>query len=330
MEKLDMDAFGKWHDEIATLLIDEALRNGSATRVGDGDDGDAEGDDDGGGNDDGAPGGVGGRTVLSAAAGKKSQRGTPPRRGSSEVREGVEVTLVSGGGRRRRRNRMGVGGAGAYGLSRGISRSLQFRRRSRSSAASGDGDGCATSQSDNNNDRTRPSPPRRAGKAATAPQSPGGQSSVSSALPSLPLFNGNDGSAAGTAENTTRQPIDYLHPRCVLQKEAPKQKSKMPFGNNGNARAGGNNKRSRGQDGKRKSKRGGEGGGAAATDPANGASAVGRHETLAKVQEKLSMLGEIESGKFGKAAEMLRSDAVAFVLRGGDEMRPRGEFEGYE
>jgi len=44
-------------------------------------------------------------------------------------------------------------------------------------------------------------------------------------------------------------------------------------------------------------------------------SAVGREATLLKLKEKLSLLGDIESGKFGKAAEMLRSDAVAFAIR---------------
>ena len=36
-------------------------------------------------------------------------------------------------------------------------------------------------------------------------------------------------------------------------------------------------------------------------------------------QEKLSMLGDIESGKYGKAADMLQSDAVAFSIQGGTD-----------
>jgi hypothetical protein len=44
-------------------------------------------------------------------------------------------------------------------------------------------------------------------------------------------------------------------------------------------------------------------------------SAMGREDTLSKLQKKLAMLGDIESGKYGMAAEMLRSDAVAFVMQ---------------
>ena len=45
-------------------------------------------------------------------------------------------------------------------------------------------------------------------------------------------------------------------------------------------------------------------------------SAVGRDATFAKLMQKLSILSEIESGKYGKGADMLRSDAVAFILQG--------------
>jgi hypothetical protein len=44
-------------------------------------------------------------------------------------------------------------------------------------------------------------------------------------------------------------------------------------------------------------------------------SAMGREDTLLKLQKKLAMLGDIESGKYGMAAEMLRSDAVAFAMQ---------------
>ena len=82
----------------------------------------------------------------------------------------------------------------------------------------------------------------------------------------------------------------FLHPDCVLRKEKAEKQNKMQitFGR---------------QIPKQQS-------------PPNCASpaAVGREETLAKLSEKLSMLGEIESGKFGQAAEMRRSDAVSFLL----------------
>lgn len=48
-------------------------------------------------------------------------------------------------------------------------------------------------------------------------------------------------------------------------------------------------------------------------------SAVGREASLEKLKEKLSLLSEIESGKYGKGADMLRSDAVAFAVRGHDQ-----------
>lgn len=45
-------------------------------------------------------------------------------------------------------------------------------------------------------------------------------------------------------------------------------------------------------------------------------SAVGREAALAKLMQKLSLLSEIESGKYGKGADMLRSDAVAVPIQG--------------
>ena len=45
-------------------------------------------------------------------------------------------------------------------------------------------------------------------------------------------------------------------------------------------------------------------------------SAVGREAAVAKLMEKLSLLSEIESGKYGKGADMLRSDAVAIPIQG--------------
>jgi hypothetical protein len=49
----------------------------------------------------------------------------------------------------------------------------------------------------------------------------------------------------------------------------------------------------------------------------NPPSAVGREASLEKLKEKLSLLSEIESGKYGKGADMLRSDAVAFAVSRG-------------
>ena len=85
----------------------------------------------------------------------------------------------------------------------------------------------------------------------------------------------------------SNNPSDFFHQDCILQKEmgSNTQKSKLGFGST-----------------KAKSKNCGG-------DP----SATGRVETLLKLQQKLSMLGDIESGKYGMAAEMLRSDAVAFA-----------------
>ncbi|KAL7465849.1 hypothetical protein ACHAXS_006160 [Conticribra weissflogii] len=81
-----------------------------------------------------------------------------------------------------------------------------------------------------------------------------------------------------TSKTRIKNPLDLIHPRCQLMKEkgtVKKDRRKID------------------------------------ALP----SAVGREATLVKLKEKLSLLGDIESGKFGKAAEMLRSDAVAFALR---------------
>ena len=98
---------------------------------------------------------------------------------------------------------------------------------------------------------------------------------------------------------TNHRPIEeFLHPDCILQKEkgtdsctTTKQQisSKLGFCSMINSNYNNDNETP---------------------------SAVGREETLIKLQNKLSMLGDIESGKYGKAAEMLRSDAVGFTIKG--------------
>ena len=82
----------------------------------------------------------------------------------------------------------------------------------------------------------------------------------------------------------------FLHPDCVLRKEKAELQNRMQitFGLQNSKQQLPNS----------------------CTSPA----AVGREETLAKLSEKLRMLGEIESGKYGQAAEMRRSDAVSFLL----------------
>jgi hypothetical protein len=87
----------------------------------------------------------------------------------------------------------------------------------------------------------------------------------------------------------SNDPSVFFHQDCILQKEmgSDTQKAKLGFGLT-----------------KAKSKNCG-----------GAPSATGREETLLKLQQKLSMLGDIESGKYGMAAEMLRSDAVAFAIQ---------------
>lgn len=97
---------------------------------------------------------------------------------------------------------------------------------------------------------------------------------------------------------TTTNPADFFHPNCILRTEkVEKAKSSLGFGRMNSSRKGVNNNNENEQR----------------------TSATGREETLLKLRKKLSMLGDIESGKFGKAAEMFRSDAVAFAIRGGDD-----------
>ena len=88
---------------------------------------------------------------------------------------------------------------------------------------------------------------------------------------------------------SSNDPSGFFHQDCILRKEmgSDKQKSKLGFGLT--------NAKSNNSDG--------------------APYATGREETLLKLQTKLSMLGDIESGKFGMAAEMLRSDAVAFAIQ---------------
>jgi hypothetical protein len=85
----------------------------------------------------------------------------------------------------------------------------------------------------------------------------------------------------------SNDPSDFFHQDCILQKEMESdiQMPKLGFGLP--------NSRSKSNDGV--------------------PSATGREDTLLKLQKKLSLLGDIESGKYGMAAEMLRSDAVAFA-----------------
>ena len=88
------------------------------------------------------------------------------------------------------------------------------------------------------------------------------------------------------AVTSNKNPVDHFHPQCVLQKENLKQKLATP-----------------------------------SVPP----SAVGREATLVKLQKKLSVLGDIESGKFGKASEMLQSDAVAIVRPESDGEESRNQ-----
>eukprot|EP00578_Thalassiosira_sp_NH16_P002208 CAMPEP_0181137638 /NCGR_PEP_ID=MMETSP1071-20121207/33808_1 /TAXON_ID=35127 /ORGANISM="Thalassiosira sp., Strain NH16" /LENGTH=1157 /DNA_ID=CAMNT_0023224397 /DNA_START=255 /DNA_END=3729 /DNA_ORIENTATION=+ len=108
----------------------------------------------------------------------------------------------------------------------------------------------------------------------------------------------NDRSAGAVA--------DFLHPDCILQKEKGQD--------NGSVSVSGVGRRSK------------LGFGADAEGVRARASASGREETLAKLRKKLSMLGEIESGKFGRAAEMLRSDAIAFLRDDGGRAAAGGAY----
>jgi len=83
--------------------------------------------------------------------------------------------------------------------------------------------------------------------------------------------------ASGMSRFTNVNTSDFFHPQCVLHKE----KGALKDSSQGNA-----------------------------------PSAVGREAALAKLMEKLVLLSEIESGKYGKGADMLRSDAVAFPIQG--------------
>jgi len=90
---------------------------------------------------------------------------------------------------------------------------------------------------------------------------------------------------------TTVNPVDFFHPECILQKEKQKTSKLVSVGFGSSSTTDNESSNS--------------------TTP----SAIGREKTLIKLQQKLSMLGDIESGKYGKAAEMLRSDAVAFIIK---------------
>lgn len=104
------------------------------------------------------------------------------------------------------------------------------------------------------------------------------------------LHRGDSNTSGSKVPSHVSSASSFLHPDCVLRKEKAEQQNKMQitFGRQNSKQQSPPN----------------------CTPPA----AVGREETLAKLSEKLSMLGEIESGKFGQAAEMRRSDAVSFLL----------------
>lgn len=113
----------------------------------------------------------------------------------------------------------------------------------------------------------------------------------------LLTVNTSSRSLTMSSKMNSNDPSDFFHQDCILQKEmgSDTQKSKLGFGST-----------------KAKSKNCGG-------DP----SATGREETLLKLQQKLSMLRDIESGKYGMAAEMLRSDAVAFAIEAGSDYKKK-------
>ncbi len=123
--------------------------------------------------------------------------------------------------------------------------------------------------------------------------------------------------------NNIIDPSEFLHPDCILQKKKGPEKSqqlkpsKLSFTLSGSSTTIG----------------GGGGGGTSSSSNATNTndytttttpSAIGREQTLLKLQQKLSMLSDIESGKYGMAVEMLRSDAVAFIVQHSTEDPPPG------
>jgi len=137
-------------------------------------------------------------------------------------------------------------------------------------------------------------------KLRKRPRSSDDKKSSPASTPPKPKSSALNSRVSSTKTNNittkTVNPADFFHPECILQKEKGadnKHKSKLGFGMTSN-KSNNNN------------------------DENQAPSAIGREQTLIKLQKKLSMLGDIESGKFGKAAEMLRSDAVAFAIQGDD------------
>lgn len=82
----------------------------------------------------------------------------------------------------------------------------------------------------------------------------------------------------------SKNPTDYFHKDCKLQKEVGRDAASQKLSTR-------------------------------SLSTSTKSSVTGRSATLIKLQEKLSLLGDIESGKYGMAAEMLRSDAVAFAIQ---------------
>jgi len=83
----------------------------------------------------------------------------------------------------------------------------------------------------------------------------------------------------------SKNPTDYFHKDCKLQKEVGRDAASQKLSTR------------------------------SLSTISTKSSATGRAATLIKLREKLSLLGDIESGKYGMAAEMLRSDAVAFAIQ---------------
>lgn len=298
-EKVDVEPYAVRHDEIVTALIDEAVKNG---------------------NDSGTTTDKENRDAHQAAAVAASSPATattvettshqpPPSIERMETGDRMDtavpsVTMLTDPLTYTKGSAKSGKPRSPYRMTKNLSKlssTKKMRKRGRTSASKSE----AVNDTGNHGGRRKgthssPTPSRHQSMTLKINSA----SELRNSTPTKDMIQRSPLTASVPNNNnnfsTVKNPVDYFHPQCMLMKESPKPKSKLPgFGG-----MNGNNSK-----GKNKNNHQDE----------NAPSAMGKEATLEKLNNKLSMLVDIESGKFGKAAEMLRSDAVAFALRGGEE-----------
>jgi len=298
-EKVDVEPYAVRHDEIVTALIDEALKNGN--------DGGTTTDEEN--RDAHRAAAVAASSPATATTVETTSHQPPPsiermESGDTMGPAAPSVTMLKDPLTYTKGSAKSGKPRSPYRMTKNLSKlssTKKLRKRGRNTASKSE----AANDTGNHGGRRKgthssPTPSRqqsmtlKINSASELRNSTPTKDMIQRSPLTTSVPNNNNNFAA------VKNPVDYFHPQCMLMKESPKPKSKLPgFGGMNGNNGKGKNKNNHQDE--------------------NAPSAMGKEATLEKLNNKLSMLGDIESGKFGKAAEMLRSDAVAFALRGGEE-----------